>query len=192
MKLGLSLRHPIAITALMAVIFSVSSTAFGQLNSTGASVSINATLGESLTVSATPSTLTFDLAPGTRATASTPVVITTAWTVSPSRSAVVLGGFFTTSQAALSDGGTPANTIPAANIFGQVTTGTPTAFTAFTQAAPTGPADTGLILFSQALNNTNRTSTRTDSLNLQIDLTSTPLLPSGSYTGVLTLQAQAN
>jgi hypothetical protein len=71
-------------------------------------------------------------------------------------------------------------------------TGTPTAFTAFTQAAPDGPADTGLILFSQALNNTNRASSSTDSLNLQIDLTTTPLLPSGSYTGVLTLQAQAS
>jgi hypothetical protein len=46
MKLRLSLCHPIAITVLMAVAFSVSSTAFGQLNSTGASVSISATLGE--------------------------------------------------------------------------------------------------------------------------------------------------
>lgn len=192
MKLRLSFFYPMAMTALMAVVFSVSSTAFGQLNSTAASVAISATLGESLTVSATPATLTFTLAPGTRASASAPVVITTAWTLSPNRSSVVLGGYFTTSQAALSDGGTPANTIPSADIFGQVTTGTPTAFTAFSQAGPTGPADTGLILFSQALNNTNRTSTRTDSLNLQIDLTSIPLLPAGSYTGVLTLQAQAN
>jgi hypothetical protein len=192
MKSKLSLCRPIAIAALVAISFSVSSNAFGQLNSTGASVEITATLGESLTVSATPAALTFDLAPGTRSAASAPVVITTAWTLSPTRSSVVLGGYFTTSQAALSDGGTPANTIPAANIFGQVTTGTPIAYTAFTQAGPAGPVDTGLILFSQALNTTNRTSTRTDSLNLQIDLTSLPLLPSGSYTGVLTLQAQAS
>ncbi|AEU38028.1 hypothetical protein [Granulicella mallensis] len=191
MKARFSVCRPMLVTGLMAVVCSISSTAFAQLNSSSASVAINATLGESLTVSATPAALTFTLAPGTRATASSPVVITTAWTLSPSRSSVVLGGYFTSSGSALSDGGTPANTIPSADIFGQVTTGTPTAYTAFTQAGPAGPVDTGLILFSQALNGTNRTSSRTDSLNLQIDLTSIPTLPSGSYTGVLTLQAQA-
>ncbi|WP_263409303.1 hypothetical protein [Terriglobus tenax] len=34
-------------------------------------------------------------------------------------------------------------------------------------------------------------SVRTDTLNLKIDLSSTPQLPAGSYTGTLVLQTQS-
>jgi hypothetical protein len=46
-------------------------------------------------------------------------------------------------------------------------------------------------LFTLPLTLLNIVGTRTDNLNLKIDLTSKPLLPAGTYTGTLTLQAQA-
>lgn len=72
-----------------------------------------------------------------------------------------------------------------------MTTGAPTSYTAFSQSNTLGTASGGLQLFTQAISSTNRTSTRTDNLNLQINLTTLPQLPAGTYTGIITLQAQA-
>jgi hypothetical protein len=72
-----------------------------------------------------------------------------------------------------------------------MTTGTPTTFTAFSQTAPLGAAGAGLTLFSEALTGTNHTANRTDNLNLEINLAAQPLLPAGTYTGTLNIQAQA-
>jgi hypothetical protein len=191
LKSPFSRRYLVLTTGLMAFICSVSSSAFGQLNSSTASVALSATLGESLTVSATPATVNFALAAGGTATGSAPVAITTTWLLKQSRANVVLDGYFASATAALTDGLSPANNIPTSEVFGQVTTGTPTTYTAFTQSAALGPAGAGLTLFTQALTATNRSATRTDNLNLQINLTSQPQLPAGSYTGTLTLQAQA-
>lgn len=107
-----------------------------QLNSNTASVLLKATLGESLTVAATPSTVAIPLVSGGTATGTSPVAITTTWVLSAGRTAVTLVGYFASATVALTSGGaTPAN-IPASEVLGQVTTGTPTAFTAFTQTAP--------------------------------------------------------
>jgi hypothetical protein len=165
--------------------------AFGQLNSTATNVTLTATLAESLTVSATPNNVSFTLIPGATAAGSGPVAITTTWVVNPTRATVTLDGYFASATAALTDGGTSANNIPTSEVLGQVTTGTPTAFTAFTQTATLGPAGAGLTLFTQSITSTNRSANRTDNLNLEINLTAQPQLPAGSYTGLLTLQAQA-
>jgi hypothetical protein len=191
LKSPFSRRYLVLTTGLMAFICSVSSGAFGQLNSSTASVALSATLGESLTVSATPATVNFTLVAGGTATGSAPVAIVTTWLLKQSRANVVLDGYFASAAAALTDGLSPANNIPTSEVFGQVTTGTPTTYTAFTQSGALGPAGAGLTLFTQALTATNRSATRTDNLNLQINLTSQPQLPAGSYTGTLTLQAQA-
>lgn len=191
MKFSLPSRHRILAIVLIAFVCSISPSAFAQLNSNSASVALTATLAESLTISATPATVTFTLASGAAATGSAPVVITTNWLLKPSRATVVLDGYFASTTAALTDGGSPANNIPTSEVFGQVTTGTPTSFTAFTQTAALGPAGAGLALYSQTITGANRNSTRTDNLNLKIDLTSQPQLPAGSYAGTLTLQAQA-
>lgn len=192
MKLPFSLRRSVLVAALIAVVCPVSSVAFGQLNSTATSVTLTATLLESLTVTATPNIVTFNLNSGAAATGSTPVVIGTSWILGPGRSTVVLDGYFSSANAALTDGGSPANNIPTSEVLGQVTTGTPTSFTAFTQTPALGPAGAGLTLFTQNITTSNRAALRTDNLNLKIDLTSQPQLPSGIYTGTLTLQAQAN
>jgi hypothetical protein len=161
-----------------------------SLNSNTASVALTATLSESLTVAATPAAVTFSLVPGGTASGNAPVAVTTTWVLSGSRTSVTLVGYFSSATAALS-GGSPVVNIPTSEIQGQVTTGTPTTFTAFTQTAPLGPAGAGLSLFTQAISDTNRSANRTDNLNLQINLTSQPQLAAGTYTGTLNIQAQA-
>ncbi len=167
------------------------SAAVCQLNSNTASVALRATLGESLTVAATPSSVAIPLVAGGTGTGTSPVAITTTWVLSASRTAVTLVGYFSSAAVALTDGATTPDNIPASEVLGQVTTGAPTAFTAFTQTAPLGPAGAGLTLFTQALSGSTRTSNRTDNLNLEINLAGQPQLPAGVYTGTLNIQAQA-
>jgi hypothetical protein len=174
-----------------AALFVISPVAFSQINSNTASVSLTATLAESLTISATPNAVSFSLVSGGVAVANFPVVITTTWVLGSGRANVVLDGYFSSSTGALTFAGPPASSIPTSSVLGQMTTGSPTVFTAFTQTSVFGGAGAGLTLFTQALTTTNRAATRTDSLSLEIDLTALPQLPAGSYTGTLTLQAQA-
>ena len=162
-----------------------------QINSSQASVNLNAVLAESLTLTANPGTVNFTLVSGAAALGSTPVSITTSWVLGVNRSTVNLYAWFSTPSAALTDGGSPANTIASTYVLGQLATGLPTSYTPFTQSAALGTASGGLALFSQSISSTNRASKRTDSLGLEIDLTNLPQLPAGTYTGTLTLQAQA-
>jgi hypothetical protein len=164
--------------------------AHAQLNSNTATVTLNATLAETLTVAATPATVSFALVAGGTASGSAPVTITTSWVLASGRANVVLDGYFSSATAALS-GGTPTVNIPTSEILGQMTTGTPTTYTAFTQSGVVGTAGAGLTLFTQALSSSNRSSTRTDNLNLEINLASQTQLPAATYTGTLILQAQA-
>ena len=166
-------------------------TASAQLNSNTATVALNASLLERLTISATPATVNFTLNSGGVATGSAPVAITTSWLLLPTRANVNLYAWFAAPGSALSDGATTPDNIPSSEVLGQVTTGTPTSFTPFTQTNTLGTASGGLKLFTQALSATNRASSRTDNLNLEIDLTAQPQLPAGAYTGTLNLQAQA-
>jgi hypothetical protein len=114
-----------------------------QLTSNTASVALNAALGESLTVAATPSTVAIPLLSGGTAIGSSPVAIITTWILSASRTAVTLVGYFSSATAALTDGATTPANIPSSEVLGQMTTGTPTAFTAFTQTSPLGGAGAG-------------------------------------------------
>jgi len=175
------------VCALVLFAFSTPVSFAQALNSNTASVTLNATLGEALTISATPNAVNFALVSGGVAAGSAPVAITTTWILGSGRANVVLDAYFASANALTS--GT-AN-IPTSAVLGQVTTGTPTTFTAFTQTAALGTAGAGLTLFTQSLSSTNRSSTRTDNLNLEIDLSSIPQLPSATYTGTLTIQAQA-
>jgi hypothetical protein len=162
--------------------------AHAQLNSTVSSVALTATLNETLTISVTPTTDSFTLVAGGTATASTPVAITTTWTLSASRANVVLVAYFSSASAALTNGSV---NIPTSEVYGTVATGTPTTATAFTQSGVVGTSGAGLTLFTQALSSSNRSATRTDNLSLQINLTSQPQLPASTYTGTLSIEAQA-
>jgi hypothetical protein len=178
------------LSLLMAATLSAAK-ANAQLNSTAQSVTLNATLGETLTISATPANVSFALVNGGVAVGSAPVAITTTWLLAPTRANLVLDGFFSSSSAALTDGASTPDNIPTSAVLGKVSTGTPTAYTAFTQTTALGPAGAGLTLYTLPLTSANRSSTRTDNLNLEINLSGLPQLPAGSYTGILTLQAQA-
>ena len=101
---------------------------------------------------------------------------------------------FASATAALTGTGSSPATIPTSEVLGQVTTGTPATYTAFTQTPATGALGTAgasLVLFTQGITGTNRAASRNDNLNLQINLTSQPQLPADTYTGTLNLQAQA-
>ncbi|MFT4112691.1 hypothetical protein [Silvibacterium sp.] len=161
---------------------------YGQLNSSTSSVTLSATMGESLTVAATPSSVSFVLLPGGVALGAVPVVITTTWVLSSSRANVVLDAYFTSSTQALISGTTK---IPPSEVLGQVLTGTPVTYTAFTGTGALGPAGAELTLFTQPITVLNYSALRVDTLTLEVNLGSQTQLPAGTYTGTLTLAAQA-
>jgi hypothetical protein len=101
---------------------------------------------------------------------------------------VTLYGYFDVPAQALTDGA--GSNIPTSWVEGQMATGTPTTYTAFTQTNPVGPAGGSLSLFSSAITGINKVSNRTDNLDLRINLTG-QTLPAGTYAGVLRLQARA-
>jgi hypothetical protein len=180
---------------VLALIALASPAAFSQsINSNSSTVALTATLAESLTISATPSAVTFNLVSGGTATGNAPVAITQAWVLGATNVSVTLTGWFSNAAQALTSGGSSPVYIPTSEVLGQVTTGAPTTYTAFTQTPGTGAlgvAGASLVLTTTAITNTNRAAGRSDNLNLQINLTSQPQLPAGTYTGTLNLQAQA-
>jgi hypothetical protein len=126
----------------------------------------------------------------------TAVVIQTQWDLNPGQtgSVNVIGWFSTPSQALTNGAGT---NIASSRMKGRLTPGAPTptsypaTFTAFTQNAvgAIGTAGGSLRLFQVNITGTNKTQSRTDNLNLQLDLTGAGLLPPGTYSGTLNIQA---
>ncbi len=118
-----------------------------------------------------------------------PVVITTEWDLNPGQTGSVnLMAYFAVPSQALTGGATQ---IPSSRVLGQMVTGLPVAFTAITQGAVGGIGTAGgsLRLFSQNITGSNKKTSRTDNLNLQIDLVGFPTLLPGLYTGTLNLRA---
>lgn len=121
----------------------------------------------------------------------TPVQIQTQWNLNPSANSVALVAYFTNPARAMASG---TNYIPSAWIRGRVATGTPTTFTPITQAAviaggqTLGTAGGSLLLFTQPIGGKTKAGTRTDNLELQLDLTGQRTLP-GTYTGTLHIRA---
>jgi hypothetical protein len=164
--------------------------AHAQVLSNIANVNMSATMNQYITVAVTSgSTVNFALAADGIAAGDVPAVVQTNWNLNPGLiGAVSLYGYFDTPAQALTQGG--GDDIASSLVEGRVTTGTPTTFTAFTQTNPVGPAGGSLALFSTAIAGPNKVGTRTDNLDLQINLTGTTV-PAGTYSGVLRLQARA-
>lgn len=117
-----------------------------------------------------------------------PVVIVTQWNVNPGQTNTVnLMAYFTVPAQAM----VGPIAIPSSRIMGQVTTGLPAAFTAFTQSAVGGIGTAGgsLRLFSQNITGANKNASRTDNLNLRLNLVGFGPLPPGTYTGTLNIRA---
>ena len=159
------------------------------LSNTG-TVNLNASLAQSLSLSITSgSTVNFTLVNGGAADGDVPVVVHTTWNLNPLVvGAVTLYGYFSTPTQALADG--TGNYITSASVRGRMTTGTPVTYLPFSQTNVVGPAAGSLLLYAQLVTALNAVSNRTDNLDLRIDLTALTI-PSGTYTGVLTLQARS-
>ena len=136
-------------------------------------------------------TLPGDLVAGANDFAPLPVV--TSWNLDPARTASVrLVAFFDAPARALA---AALGTIPASHVLGRVPTGGPKSFAPFTG----GPVATGggmlgsaggtLVLFAQPIAGGNAAGSRTDELQMRIDLSGLPDLPPGTYTGTLNLVA---
>jgi hypothetical protein len=175
-----------------ALVFVLPAASQAQVLSAVQSPTLNANLTETLSVSLTGgSTVNFSLTPGAAAAGDVPVSIQTGWVLQPQRGSVRLVGYFDTTDA-LTTPGPPATSIPSSLVFGKMTTGSPTTFTAFTQTVSgIGTAGASLLLFSETITGVNKNKTRTDNLDLQIDLTGAPQQAAGAYTGTLRIQAIA-
>lgn len=153
-------------------------------------VTLNATSVTTLSIAVTSGTsMNFTLMQGALANGSVAAAITTGWNVNPGKTGTVaLYGYFTTPSAALAG---PLVNIPSSYVEGRMTTGSSVAYTPFTQTNPVGPAGGSLLLFSETITGVNKNKMRTDNLNLRINLTTSPTLPAGDYTGTLRIQARA-
>ena len=118
-----------------------------------------------------------------------PVVIQTAWNVNPGQTNTVnLVAYFSLPAQAMVGGATQ---IPSSRVLGRMTTGLPTTFTAITQngIGGVGTAGGSLSLFAENIGGTNKNASRTDNLDLQLNLVGFPPLAAGTYTGVLNIRA---
>lgn len=158
-----------------------------------ATVALNASLNESLTVTVSSGTsINFTLAPNTVANnGSATSTLTTSWSLKPGRNNIAVWAYFTSATAALNPV-TAGNTftIPSAAVKIQVNGAG--AFNPCSNVSPFNAAASGLQIGTTSITgNTNVNGTRTDTLNYQIDTTAVPQLPADTYTGVLNIQAQA-
>jgi hypothetical protein len=157
------------------------------LNSAASTITLNAVLSQSVTLTLSANAVNFNLTAGSAANpGSTSITATTSWTLKPSVGSLKVYAFFSNSASALTDGA--GSNIPSADFQISNNGG---AFSALTNTVPFGGANAGLQLSSTPILGNNKTGTRNDVMNFNINLVPLPNLPAGSYTGTLTIQAQA-
>lgn len=157
------------------------------VNSAAQPIALNAVLTQSLTLTLSANAVNFTLTAGSANNpGSTSITATTAWALKPSVGSVNVYAFFSNSASALNDGA--GNNIPSADFQISNNGG---AFAALTNTVPFGGANAGLRLSSTRILGNNRTGSHNDVMNFNINLAPLPNLPAGTYTGTLTIQAQA-
>jgi hypothetical protein len=183
------MQHPLnrALAATVALALAMAATAEAQvgLTSNTATVTLNATKLSTLTVSPTTATATLaSITDNSNANNFTNVGLTTAWNLTAGTS-VNLIGWFATPASALANG---AAVIPSSNVEGGINGG---GYTAFTGGAVGGVGVAGgsLQLFNQAVAAANYLGSRTDQLNVRLNLVGFPTTSAGLYTGTLNVQA---
>jgi hypothetical protein len=115
--------------------------------------------------------------------------IVTQWDLNPGQTNTVnLVAYFTNPAQAMTGGSV---NIPSSRLLGRMTTGLPTTFTAFTQngIGAVGTANGSLRLFTVNIAGPNKTASRTDNLDLQLNLVGFQPLPVGTYSGTLNIRA---
>lgn len=157
------------------------------INSAASTITLNAVLSQSVTLTLSANAVNFNLTAGSAANpGSTAITATTTWTLKPSVGSVNVYAFFSNSVSALTDGA--GNNIPSADFQISNNGG---AFAALTNTVPFGGANAGLQLSSTKILGNNKSGTHNDVMNFNINLAPLPNLPAGAYTGTLTIQAQA-
>src|ERR1035438_199413 len=177
------------VVAVMLAAFIAATASAQALNSGAQPIALNATLGESLTLTLSSAAVNFTLAAGSAANAgSTTITATTKWTLQPGRTAVGVYAYFASATAALTDGA--GDNIPSSAFTIADNAGGPAALV---NTVPYGGALAGLPLAHVLITGANRTASRTDAMAYNINLTggTLPQLPAGTYTGTLNIQAQA-
>lgn len=154
------------------------------LTSNVATVALTATKAATLSITPAASTATLaSITDGSNVNNFTPVSLTTAWNLTAGSSVRLVGWFGTPAQA-LANG---SDFIPSSRVEGRVGA---TAYAPFSGAAVGGVGVAGgsLQLFSQTVAAGSFFGSRTDQLDLRLDLTGVTTL-AGDYTGTLNLQA---
>lgn len=177
----------------------IATVAVAQTNSNTQTVTLNASVAESLTIAlGGVNTVNFTPVPGNPGNAGDNAVsVTTTWVLRPGRTAVALYAHFGSSTAALVHQGacdpvTGCVDIPSAAVEIGVNGGALVPVNQ-TYAAAFTTTGASLQLFNQSITGLNKNSNRTDVLTFNLNLSSAALqqLPSDDYVGTLTLQAQA-
>jgi hypothetical protein len=159
------------------------------LKSSVTSVQLRATVQERLSLVAQTPLVGFGLQAHRVARADRPISFITSWNLDPTRTAVVVSAFYQDAGGAQTAMGSDrtAEPTPSAEVWGRGSGGT---FVPFSAMA--GWPGAGMEVFRQQVRpRVNDMASRTDDLELQIDLTRKKMLASGSYEGVLTLVAEA-
>jgi hypothetical protein len=194
---NLNLQRVLMIAAGLLVVM-IPQAAKAQLNSTAGTVTLHATLAETLTVSVTGgAAVNFTLAPNAAANAgSTTSTIQTAWVLSAGRTKVAVWAWVPNGAAALTDG---TNNIPASAVSATATgsgsaggaLNTSISGGAGVPAFVTPAAATGVQIGNVTITAANKASNTTTTLTWNINTTGIPQLPASSYTGTVNIQAQA-
>ncbi len=192
-------RKLLVIAAGIVLATSIPPAANAQISSTAGTVTLNATLPESLTVGVTGgAVVNFTLAPNTAANAgSTTSTILTSWALAPGRTKVTVWAWVANGAAALTDGAAdniPASAVTAAAAGSGSAGGalnTSVSGGAGVPAFVTPAAATGVQIGNVAITAANKASSTTTTLTWNINTTGIPQLPAASYTGTVNIQAQA-
>src|SRR3954470_8119492 len=155
------------------------------INSGIQTISLNATLSDSVSVNLSSNAVSFTLAAGSATNnGSTGVTATTNWISKPGRDLTAYA-YFTSATAALTDG--VGDNIPSSAFLISNNGG---AYAPLTSTGPFGGAGAGLQLFTVKITGTNKTGSRTDNMLFNINLSTIPQLPAAPYAGTLNMQVQ--
>jgi len=157
--------------------------------SSTASVNLSYVVGESITVTGAPPTLTFSGAPFP---ATGTMTIVTTWVLAATRTHIDTNLFFATPTAALTDGA--GDNIPSSQVFANFNGSAFSACNSNPAPEVTGIATVGgtcNVGFGVAITSANRSGSNSSAFVLQLQGLS-PSLPAGTYTGQLSIVAGAN
>jgi hypothetical protein len=177
-------KHVLAGSFALVLVGTSSAQAQVGLTSTVATVALTATKNATLTVSPNASTATLaSITDNSVVNNFTPVSLTTAWNLTAGSSVRLIGWFATPAQALVNG----TDLIPSSKVEGRVGAA---AYAPFSAGAVGGVGVAGgsLQLFNQAVGAGSYFGTRTDQLDLRLNLTGTTTM-AGDYTGTLNLQA---